>query len=78
MQYANVIPIVKNVAGLRETVNSGIILNDTETNWNLVIQTISTLSNELMNKSKNSAFNWAKKQTWNSRSYEWKSLLESI
>ena len=78
MQYANVIPIVKHVAALRETVNSGIILNDTETNWNMVIQTISTLSNELMNKSKNSAFNWAKKQTWNNRSHEWKFILDSI
>ena len=78
MQYANVIPIIKRVAALGETVNSGIILGTNETNWNQVIQVISKLSRGLMDKSRESAFNWAKQQTWNNRSYDWKSTIESI
>lgn len=78
MQYAKVLPIVTKVAALGETVNSGIILERNETNWNQVIQILGTLGSELKDKSINSAFKWSKQQTWNARSYDWKQLLESI
>lgn len=78
MQYAKVLPIVTSVAALTETVNSGVILERNETNWDQTIQILDTLGNELKNKSINSAFQWAKKQTWDVRSYELKKLLNSV
>lgn len=78
MQYARVLPIVTNIAALSETVNSGIILDRNETNWQQVVQIFNTLGDELKNKSIEDAFQWAKCQTWNARSYDWKSILESI
>jgi len=78
MQYAKVLPIVTNIAALSETVNSGIILDRHETNWKQVVQILETLGSELKNKAIEDAFQWAKKQTWNARSYDWKSTLESI
>ena len=78
MQYAKVLPIVTNIAALGETVNSGIILDRHETNWEQVVQILETLGSELKNKAIEDAFQWAKKQTWNTRSYDWKSILESI
>lgn len=78
MQYAKVLPIVTRVAALSETVNSGIILERNETNWDQVVKILDTLGSELKNKSTESAFQWAKQQTWNARSYDWKNLLESL
>jgi glycosyltransferase involved in cell wall biosynthesis len=78
MQYAKVLPIVTRVAALNETVNSGIILDRNETTWQSVVQLLDTLGNELKNKAIEDAFQWAKCQTWNARSYDWKSTLESI
>lgn len=78
MQYAKVLPIVTKVAALKETVNSGVILERNETNWNQVIQILGTLSSGLKDKSINDAYKWSKQQTWNARSYDWKNTLESI
>ena len=78
MQYAKVLPIVTRVAALGETVNSGIILDRNETTWQNVVQILGSLGTELKEKSIDDAFQWAKKQTWNNRSYEWKTLLESL
>lgn len=78
MQYAKVLPIVTKVAALTETVNSGILLERSETNWDHVIQILGTLGKELKTKSIEAAFQWAKKQTWEVRSYELKKLLNSI
>ena len=78
MQYAKVLPIVTKVAALKETVNSGVILERNETNWNQVIQILGTLSSGLKDKSINDAYKWSKQQTWNVRSYDWKNILESI
>jgi len=78
MQYARVLPIVTKVAALQETVNSGIILERSETNWDQVVQILSTLGGELKNKSIEHSYQWAKRQTWNMRSYDWKNLLESL
>lgn len=78
MQYAKVLPIVTKVAALTETVNSGILLERNETNWDQVVQILDTLGNELKTKSIEDAYQWAKCQTWNIRSYDWKLLLESI
>jgi len=78
MQYAKVLPIVTKVAALTETVNSGILLERNETNWDQVVQILDTLGNELKTKSIEDAFQWAKCQTWNVRSYDWKHLLESL
>lgn len=78
MQYAKVLPIVTKVAALKETVNSGVILERNETNWNQAIQILGTLSSGLKDKSINDAYKWSKQQTWNVRSYDWKNILESI
>lgn len=78
MQYAKVLPIVNKVAALAETVNSGIILQRNETSWDQGVKLLDTLSSELKNKAIEDAFQWAKCQTWNARSYDWKSTLESI
>ena len=78
MQYARVLPIVTKVAALNETVNSGIILDRNETTWQSVVQLLGSLGTELKEKSIEASFQWAKKQTWNNRSYEWKTLLESL
>jgi len=78
MQYARVLPIVTKVAALSETVNSGILLDRNETNWNQVVKILDTLGNELKDKSIDASFQWAKQQTWDARSYDWKSLLETI
>lgn len=78
MQYAKVLPIVTKVAALTETVNSGILLERNETNWDQVVQILDTLGNELKTKSIEDAYQWAKCQTWNIRSYDWKLLLESL
>jgi len=78
MQYAKVLPIVTKVAALTETVNSGILLERSETNWDDVIQILGTLGEELKTKSIEAAFQWAKKQTWEVRSYELKKLLNSV
>ena len=78
MQYARVLPIVTRVAALSETVNSGILLDRNETNWNQVVKILDTLGNELKDKSIDASFQWAKQQTWDARSYDWKYLLEAI
>ena len=78
MQYAKVLPIVTRVAALNETVHSGVILDRNETTWDSVVQVLATLGDELKEKSINEAYQWAKQQTWNARSYEWKTLLETL
>jgi len=78
MQSARVLPITTNVAALGETVNSGIILDNNETKWNLAIKLLDRIGSELINKSLDSSSSWVKRQTWNSRSYDWKKLIDSI
>lgn len=78
MQRARVLPITTNVAALGETVNSGIILDNSETKWDLAIELLDRIGSELINKSLDSSSSWVKRQTWNSRSYDWKKLIDSI
>lgn len=78
MQYAKVLPIVTKVAGLKETVHSGIILEDNETKWDKLIETLKQLSPSLKIFAKNKAHEWARKQTWNQRAYVWKELFRKL
>jgi len=78
MQYAKVLPIVTKVAALRETVHSGIILEDDETKWDKLIETLSKLSPSLKSFTKSKAHEWASKQTWTERSYTWKHLFTRL
>lgn len=78
MQYAKVLPIVTKVAALRETVASGIILEDNETKWDKLIETLKQLSPSLKRFAKNKAHEWANKQTWGERAYVWKELFEQV
>ena len=77
MQYAKVLPITTNTAALSEVVNGGIILNDDETKWKHSIQALYA-SSSIKQLAVKDNFNFAKKQTWNARSYEWKKIIESI
>jgi hypothetical protein len=78
MQYAKVLPIVTKVAALKETVASGIILEDDETKWDKLIETLKQLSPSLKRFAKNKAYEWASKQTWNARAYVWKDLFQKL
>lgn len=78
MQYSKVLPIVTNVAALGEVVNGGIILADLETKWKTGIKAMYGSSRSLRSAAVEDNFNFARKQTWNNRSYEWKKLIESI
>jgi hypothetical protein len=78
MQYAGVLPIVTKVAALKETVISGIMLENTETKWDDLVKTLSKLSPSLKKFSQNKAIEWASRQTWYSRSIEWDSLLKHL
>ncbi len=78
MQYAKVLPIVAKVAGLKETVASGIILDQSETMWDNLVQTLKQLSPSLKRFAKDKAHEWASKQTWSQRSYDWKALFDKV
>jgi hypothetical protein len=78
MQYAKVLPIVTKVAALKETVHSGIILEDDETKWDILVKTLRELSPSLKKFATDKAHDWAKRQTWNERAYVWKDLFELI
>lgn len=78
MQYAKVLPITTKVAALRETVHSGIILEDDETKWDKLIETLKQLSPSLKRFAKEKAHEWASKQTWTQRAYVWKHLFERL
>jgi glycosyltransferase involved in cell wall biosynthesis len=78
MQKAGVFPITTNTAALNETVNSGIILEDNKQKWNIAIQILTNMSIGLKEKALESNRDWIKRQTWNSRSYDWKNLIEEI
>ena len=78
MQYARVLPIVAKVAALKETVASGIILEHSETMWDNLIQTLNKLSPSLKRFAKDKAHEWAAKQTWSQRAYDWKTLFDKV
>jgi hypothetical protein len=79
MQYANVIPITTECAALKETVHSGVISKDnSETNWDNAILSIGKAGYEIKQKVIDSNYNWAKRQTWDQRSYDWKELIQKI
>lgn len=78
MQYAKVLPIVTKVAALKETVHSGIILDNDETKWDKLIETLKKMSPSLKSFAKEKAYQWASKQTWNERAYVWKELFEGL
>jgi len=78
MQYAKVLPIVTKVAALKETVASGIILEDDETKWDKLIETLRQMSPSLKRFAKSKAHEWASKQTWNERAYVWKDLFQQL
>ena len=77
MQMARVIPIVTNVAALKETAKSGIILNDDKTKWQTLNTILKKLNFGIKQKVVNSNSEWIKKQTWSERSYDWKKLIEN-
>lgn len=76
MQYAKVLPITTDTAALGEVVNGGIILHDDKTKWKNGIQLIGQMNRSLKNAAVQDNFNFARKQTWNSRSYDWKKLIQ--
>jgi hypothetical protein len=78
MQYAKVLPITTKTAALKETVHSGIILENDETKWDRLVQTLKEMSPSLKEFAKNKAHNWAKMQTWNERAYDWKNLFDTL
>jgi len=78
MQYAGVLPIVTKVAALNETVASGIIIEDDETKWDKLIETLKKLSPGLKRFAKKKAHEWANKQTWSDRAYIWKDLFQQL
>ena len=79
MQYANVIPITTECAALKETVHSGVISkHNSETNWDNAILSIGKAGYEIKQKVIDSNYNWAKRQTWDQRSYDWKELIQKI
>lgn len=78
MQYAKVLPIATNVAALDETIRSGIILNYDEDRFDTAFNVLSNAPYHLQEKSREDCWWWAKNQTWSSRSYDWKKLIESL
>jgi glycosyltransferase involved in cell wall biosynthesis len=75
MQFARVLPITTDIAALGEVVQSGIILSNDETKWNLAIQSLSQLSASLESKALTTNFNFAKQQSWLMRALEWYNLF---
>ena len=78
MQYARVLPITSNVAALKETVYSGIISDNDETIWKNSLKLLDMLGTELKSKALEQSYNWAKKQTWSERAYEWNKLINDL
>tara|TARA_B110001450_G_scaffold249984_1_gene268039 strand:+ start:680 stop:1777 length:1098 start_codon:yes stop_codon:yes gene_type:complete len=78
MQYAKVLPIATRVAALVETVHSGIILDNDETKWDKLVETLKQMSPSLKEFAKNKGYQWAKKQTWDERAYLWKDLIDGL
>lgn len=77
MQMAGVFPITTNVAALNETVNSGIILNK-ENKWNHFYNIINNLNKPLKEKAINQCKDFARKQTWLMKSFDWKKLINNL
>jgi glycosyltransferase involved in cell wall biosynthesis len=78
MQYAKVLPVTTNVAGLKETVHSGIKLEYNETVFHLAIELLKMSSAELKSKSVKTAYEWAKMQTWSARALEWHNFITQL
>lgn len=78
MQLAGVFPIITNVAALNETVNSGIILEDTETKWEEAIKIFNKTNASLKNKVIKNNIKSAKEKTWLIRAFQWKTLINNI
>lgn len=78
MQYAGVMPITTNKAALAETVNSGIIVDDNETKWDLALQLLSQMGSELRSKATRECMTWVKQQTWDERAHQWHNILTAI
>ena len=78
MQYANVFPITTTTAALNETVKDGIKLELDETNWESAIQYLGRLNADLKKKILNNNKKWVKMQTWSQRSYDWKTLINTV
>jgi glycosyltransferase involved in cell wall biosynthesis len=78
MQLAGVFPIITNVAALNETVNSGIILEDTETKWEEAIRIFNKTNNSLRNRVIKNNIKNAKERTWLIRSLAWRTLIRDL
>ena len=78
MQYAGVIPITTPTAALKETVSCGLVLENTETKWDSLIQSLSEMSPSLKRFASQKARDWAKKQTWFERAFDWKALFDKL
>lgn len=78
MQLAGVFPIITNVAALNETVNSGIILEDTETKWEEAIRIFNKTNNSLRNKVIKNNIKNVKERTWLIRSLAWRTLIRDL
>lgn len=77
MQMAGVFPITTNVAGLNETVNSGIIL-EKENKWEMFYKIFRQLNKSLKEKAIKECKSFSREQTWLMRSIEWKQLINNI
>lgn len=78
MQLAGVFPITTSTAALNETVNSGIILEDTETKWEEAIKIFNIVNNSLKNRVINNNIKCAKEKTWLIRSLAWQTLINNL
>ena len=78
MQYAGVMPIVTKVAGLQESVATGIMLENNETKWDILVKTLGELSPSLKKFSQKKGRQWAGRQTWYERAFQWNLLLTHL
>lgn len=78
MQYAGVVPITTNVAALNETIHSGIVLDYKDNRYDEALSILERCNSNIIERVRHECINWAKKQTWASRSYDWKKLIQSL
>lgn len=78
MQYAGVVPITTNVAALNETIHSGIVLDYKDSRYDEALSILERCSSHIIERVRYECINWSKNQTWSSRAYDWKKLIQSL
>lgn len=78
MQLAKVFPITTNVAALGENVINGLIVNDENNKWNVVLSNIKNINKKIKNNIIRENIKLSKQKTWLIRSMEWRELIYSI